>query len=60
MVNSTYIGIIVDGHPTIMKGLLSDGYMGVSIVMGLPNSWRVFVRQNPNLKWIITRATPMT
>ena len=27
---------------------------GVSIVMGVPQGrWMVFVRENPNLKWII-------
>ena len=35
--------------------------LGVSIVMGIyhdiPNSWMVFLRENPNLKWMMTGAT---
>ena len=27
--------------------------------MGYPHSWMVFVRENPNLKWMITRGTPI-
>ena len=27
--------------------------------MGVPNSWMVFVRENPNLKWMVTGGTPM-
>ena len=27
---------------------------------GYPNSWLVFFMENPNLKWMITRGTPMT
>ena len=33
-------------------------YMGVSIVMGNPqNAW--FMMENPNLKWMMTRGTPI-
>ena len=27
---------------------------------GIPNSWMVFVMENPNLKWMMSRGTPMT
>ena len=34
---------------------------GVSIAMGYKkNTWMVFVRENPNPKWMITRGTSMT
>ena len=33
--------------------------MEVSIVMGVPNSWLVYFMENPNLKWMITKGTPM-
>ena len=38
------------------------GQMGVSIVMGYPQQLRGFtaVRETPNLKWMITRGTPVT
>ena len=40
-------------------GVLKD--VGLSIVMGgYPNSWMVFVRENPNLKWMITRGSPIS
>ena len=37
-------------------------YMGVSIVMGvLLYRWKVYFREDPNLKWVITGViTPMT
>ena len=34
--------------------------MGGSINGGYPNSWMLFVRENPNRKWMMTRGTPMT
>ena len=34
--------------------------MGVSIVMEVPKLWLVFVRENPNLKRMMTGGTPMT
>ena len=38
-----------------------DQYMGgSSSSWGYPNSWMVFVRENPNLKWMRTGGTPMT
>ena len=34
---------------------------GVSIAMGVPQArWMVFIRENPNLKWMGTGGSPMT
>ena len=31
-------------------------HLGVSIVMAVPNSWRVYVMENPIYKWMMTRG----
>ena len=33
--------------------------MGLSIVMGVPHSWMVYIMENPNLKWMIPGGTPV-
>ena len=37
-----------------------DLYIGVSIVIELPNSWMKKIVDNSNLKWMINRGTPTT
>ena len=31
-----------------------------SVAMGYPNSWMVFVRENPKVKWMMTLGTPIS
>ena len=57
---SSPFGIISSSLLRVKLGFPLLSNMRVSIVMGVPNSWMVFVRENPNLKWMMTRATPMT
>ena len=40
------------------RGEFSRRDLGLSIVMPLPNRWMVYVRDNPNLKWMMTGGTP--
>ena len=30
------------------------------MAMGVPNSWMVYFMENPNLKWMMTRGTPIS
>ena len=35
-------------------------HVGVAMAMGLPLCrWMVFLRENPNLKWMVTRGIPI-
>ena len=34
--------------------------MGGLLKWGYPNSWMVWFRENPNLKWLMTGGTPRT
>ena len=40
--------------------MVSYSFMGAFHKYGIPNSWMVFVRENPNLTWMMTGGTPMT
>ena len=33
--------------------------IGLSIAMGVPHSWMVFVRENSYVKWMMTGGTPI-
>jgi len=48
----------VNINSTISSLLQIPEELGVSEVMGVPNSWMIFVMENPNLKWMIW-GTPM-
>ena len=40
------------GHGILYEGFLSHG--------GIPNSWMVFVRENPIIKWMMSGGTPIS
>ena len=57
-INSPYMYIYIQLHIVICV-LIIYSYGGFQ-KWGYPNSQMIFVRGNPNLKWMKTRATPMT
>ena len=58
--NETFLSGVRGIPPPPIFAQSPNHLYGGFLKWGTPNSWMVFVREHPNLKWMMTGGTPMT